>query len=156
MRLPLIWRPARSSEPAPSVVHAPVSLVSLAATFLEIAGEPAPTWVEGAALPIDDDDAKRRSFEATFTEWDSSIFGVDVHVRTVVTDDYLYTEYQPGTVHDGSEGELYVLGEDPLQRVNRFDDPAMAAVRSTLADRLVAHVRRPGERATPGVLMAPV
>jgi len=40
--------------------------------------------------------------------------------------------------------------------VNRFDDPAMAAVRSTLADRLVAHVRRPGERATPGVLMAPV
>jgi hypothetical protein len=79
-----------------------------------------------------------------------------VHVRTVVTDDYLYTEYQPGSVHDGSEGELYVLGEDPLQRVNRFDDPAMAAVRSTLADRLVAHVRRPGERATPGVLMAPV
>ena len=79
-----------------------------------------------------------------------------MHVRTVVTDDYLYTEYQPGSVHDGSEGELYVLGEDPLQRVNRFDDPAMAAVRSTLADRLVAHVRRPGERATPGVLMAPV
>jgi len=109
----------------------------------------------GRGLPIDDDDAKRRSFEATFTEWDSSIFGVDVHVRTVVTDDYLYTEYQPGSVHDGSEGELYVLGEDPLQRVNRFDDPAMAAVRSTLADRLVAHVRRPGERATPGVLMAP-
>jgi len=66
----------------------------------EIAGEPRRRG-RGRGLPIDDDDAKRRSFEATFTEWDSSIFGVDVHVRTVVTDDYLYTEYQPGTVHDG-------------------------------------------------------
>jgi arylsulfatase A-like enzyme len=137
-------------------VRAPVSLVSLAATFLEIADERAPSWVEGAALPIDDLDASRRSFDATFTEWDSSIFGVDVHVRTVVTDDYLYTEYQPGTVHDGSEGELYVLSEDPLQRDNRFDDPAMVSVRATLAERLEDHERRPGERATPGVLMAPV
>jgi arylsulfatase A-like enzyme len=156
MRLPLIWRPARVSAPTPSVVHAPVSLVSLAATFLEIAGQSAPRWLEGAALPIDDGDASDRSFDATFTEWDSSIFGVDVHVRTVVTDDYLYTEYQAGTVHDGSEGELYVLSDDPLQRVNRFDDPAMASIRATLAERLAAHERRPGERATPGVLMAPV
>ena len=156
MRLPLIWRPARSTAPEPSVVHAPVSLVSLAATFLDIAGKPAPEWVEGAALPIDDADAKRRGFDATFTEWDSSIFGVDVHVRSIVTDDYLYTEYQPGTMHDGSEGELYVLGDDPLQRVNRFDDAAMAPVRATLSEQLAAHEDRPGERATPGVLMAPV
>jgi arylsulfatase A-like enzyme len=156
MRLPLIWRPARSSAPEPGVVHAPVSLVSLAATFLDIAGRPAPEWVEGAALPIDDADARRRGFDATFTEWDSSIFGVDVHVRSIVTDDYLYTEYQPGTVHDGSEGELYVLGDDPLQRVNRFDDPAMAAARATLSEQLALHEDRPGERATPGVLMAPV
>jgi arylsulfatase A-like enzyme len=38
MRLPLIWRPARSTRPEASVVSAPVSLVSLAATFLEVAG----------------------------------------------------------------------------------------------------------------------
>jgi hypothetical protein len=29
-------------------------------------------------------------------------------------------------------------------------------VRVTLSERLAAHDRRPGERATPGVLMAPV
>ncbi|HEY5439560.1 MAG TPA: sulfatase-like hydrolase/transferase [Acidimicrobiales bacterium] len=156
MRLPLIWRPARSTKPEPSVVRAPVSLVSLAATFLEVAGQPAPSWVEGQSLPTTDDEAHARTFDATVTEWDSSLFGHDVHVRTVVTDAHLYTEYGAGTLHDGSEGELYDLADDPLQRHNRFDDPEMASVRSTLSERLHAHEHRPGERAVPGVVMAPV
>lgn len=156
MRLPLIWRPAPSRKATPAVVRAPVSLVSLAATFLEVAGRPAPSWVEGAALPVNDEDARARSFEATVTEWDSSLFGVDVHVRSVLTTEHLYTQYLPGTVHDGTEGELYDLVDDPLQRVNRFEDPAMRAVRASLAERLGDHERRPGERATPGVVMAPV
>jgi arylsulfatase A-like enzyme len=156
MRLPLIWRPAPSANCVPAVVHAPVSLVSLAATFLDVAGQPAPSWVEGAVLPRSDDEARSRSFDATFTEWDSALFGVDVHVRTVVTRDYLYTEYSPGTMHDGTEGELYDLGDDPLQRTNRFDDPSYRSVRATLAERLMLHESRPGERATPGALVAPV
>jgi len=156
MRLPLIWRPAPSTKPLPSVVRAPVSLVSLAATFLAIAGRPAPAWVEGPSLPVNDHDALARSFDATVTEWDSALFGVDVHVRSVVTTGHLYTEYRPGTMHDGSEGELYDLADDPLQRINRFDEPAYANVRATLAERLRAHEDRPGERAVPGTLMAPV
>ena len=156
LRLPLIWRPAPSTAATPSVVSAPVSLVSLAATFLQVAGQPTPDWVEGAALPLDDADAVNRSFDATATEWDSVLFGVDVHVRTVVTKEHLYTEYRPGTLHDGTEGELYDLDDDPLQRINRFDDPAYASVKVELAERLVAHEHRPGERATPGVLTAPV
>ena len=43
LRLPLIWRPARSVGVAPAVVRAPVSLVSLAATFLEVAGQSPPS-----------------------------------------------------------------------------------------------------------------
>ena len=156
LRLPLIWRPARATMPVPSVVHAPVSLVSLAATFLDVAGQPAPAWVEAAALPRSDEEARARSFDATITEWDSSLFGVDVHVRSLVTEQYLYTEYQKGTMHDGSEGELYVLAEDPLQRVNRFSDPAMASVRANLSEVLRAHELRPGERVQPGTLLAPV
>lgn len=156
LRLPLIWRPAPSTAVPPSVVSAPVSLVSLAATFLQVAGQPTPDWVEGAALPLDDADAVNRSFDATATEWDSVLFGIDVHVRTVVTGKHLYTEYRPGTMHDGTEGELYDLDDDPLQRINRFDDPAFASAKVELAERLVAHERRPGERATPGVLTAPV
>ena len=156
MRLPLIWRPARSVRLEPAVVRAPVSLVSLAATFLDVAGQPSPAWVEGSALPTSDEDARSLSFDSTVTEWDSALFGVSVHVRSVVTATHLYTEYRSGTMHDGSEGELYDLVDDPLQRVNRFDDPALAGVRATLAERLCAHEDRPGERAVPGEVMAPV
>jgi hypothetical protein len=39
-----------------------------------------------------------------------------------------------------AEGELYDLADDPLQRVNRFDDPAMVNVRITLSERLRARL----------------
>ncbi|HUX03599.1 MAG TPA: sulfatase-like hydrolase/transferase [Acidimicrobiales bacterium] len=156
MRLPLIWRPAPSAGITSAVVRAPVSLVSLAATFTQAAGVATPSWVESGALPISDADAAERSLESTVTEWDSNLFGVEVHVRSLVTTEYLYTEYQAGTMHHGDEGELYALGEDPLQRVNRFDDPAMAPARASLSEQLRRHRDRSGERAEPGVLMAPV
>jgi arylsulfatase A-like enzyme len=156
MRLPLIWRPAPSTSPVASVVHAPVSLVSLAATFLAVAGATAPTWVEGAALPLSDEDAAARGFDSTVTEWDSALFGVEVHVRSILTSNYLYSEYLPGTMHDGSEGELYDLDADPLQRINLFNDPERAAHRAELSQRLHEHAVRPGERAAPGLLVAPV
>lgn len=156
MRLPLIWRPAASAQIAPAVVSEPVSLVSLAATFLNIAGRNAPFWVEGQCLPTSSGDAEDRGFDHTITEWDSVLFGVAVHVRSVVTKEYLYTEYGKGAVHDGSEGELYDMSEDPLQRVNRFDDPQYAAVRRDLSQRLRDHHDRPHDRARPGVTVAPV
>jgi len=156
MRLPLIWRPAPSASVDPAVVTAPVNLVSLAATFLAIAGRPAPHWVEGAALPTSDAAAASGGFEASVTEWDSALFGVDVHVRTVVTTRYLYSEYQPGTLHDGSESELYDLSGDPLQRVNRANDVTLAAVKGELSDRLHEHMSRPGQNDHLGPLVAPV
>jgi arylsulfatase A-like enzyme len=156
MRLPLVWRPARSFGVEPSVVDAPVNLVSLAATFMSVAGLAQPAWVEGDVLPVSNLEASQTGFDASITEWDSALFGVDVHVRTVVTTDYLYTEYQPGTMHDGTEGELYVLSDDPLQRVNRFDDPTLLGVRSELSERLRTHMSRPEQCASPGPVVAPV
>ena len=46
-------------------------------------------------------------------------------------------------MHDGTEGELYDLADDPLQRVNRWDDPACAAVRSDLVADLWDHQPTP-------------
>ena len=51
------------------------------------------------------------------------------------------TTYAAGTVHDGTEGELYDLADDPLQQVNRWDDPACADIRSDLVDDLRASLR---------------
>ena len=43
------------------------------------------------------------------TEWDSEIFGTDVHLRTIMRDHWVCSAYRPGTSHDGTEGELYDL-----------------------------------------------
>jgi arylsulfatase A-like enzyme len=136
MRLPLIWRPAPSLGTTPATVTHPVGLVDLAPTFSSIAGLEANDWMQGRALPVDDDDARMRGFDGALTEWDSELFGIDVHLRTLTHDGWVCTAYRPGYVHDGSEGELYDLADDPLQRTNRWEDPACAALRSDLVAEL--------------------
>jgi len=127
MRLPLVWRPAGGRPPA--TVTSPVGLVDIAPTLCTIAGLPAPAWMQGQPLPASDDDPAP---ERVLTEWDSELFGVDVHLRTITRDGWVCTAYLPGTAHDGSEGELYSLADDPLQVDNRWDDPAVAPIRSDL------------------------
>jgi arylsulfatase A-like enzyme len=143
MRLPLVWRPAPSAGVAPATVSRPVGLVDLAPTFCAAARLPAEPWMEGTALPVDDADADARGTGRAITEWDSELLGVDVHLRTITRDGWVCTTYGPGAVHDGTEGELYDLVDDPLQRVNRWDDPAAAGVRADLVDDLRAHLRPP-------------
>ena len=150
MRLPLIWRPAPSANGAErgGRVSTPVSLLSLAPTFCRIAGVDVPEWMEGEPLPADDRDAAARGFGRTITVWDSRHpNGTTVHLRTIHRDGFTCTTYEPGTVHDGTEGELYDLAEDPLQQRNLWDDPARVALRDDLVTDLRDHVQVPtGER----------
>jgi arylsulfatase A-like enzyme len=129
MRLPLVWRPAPSASIAPATVSAPVGLVDLAPTFCRMAGLEPREWMQGAALPATDAAA---TSERVLTEWDSELFGVAVHLRTITRDRWVCTAYRPGTVHDGSEGELYDLVDDPLQRTNLWDDPSRRSLRDDL------------------------
>jgi len=157
MRLPLVWRPAPSSRTegaAPTVVTKPVGLVDLAPTFCTIAGIEPPEWMQGKPLPVDDVDAEIRGFDKVLTEWDSELFGIDVHLRSMMRDQWLVTVYRPGTSHDGTEGELYDMADDPLQQVNRWDDPSMRSLR----DDLVADLwdSQPEARADRLFLEAPV
>jgi arylsulfatase A-like enzyme len=143
MRLPLIWRPAASAQPAPAVVTRPVGLVDIAPTLCTIAGLPTADWMQGAALPISDSDAQGRGFERVLTEWDSELFGVGVHLRTITRAGWVLTRYLPGTVHDGTEGELYDTVADPLQQHNRWDDPACSGIRDDLLADLLDHAPPP-------------
>jgi arylsulfatase A-like enzyme len=154
MRVPLIWRPALSGGATPTVVTKPVGLIDLAPTFCTIAGIDSPAWMQGTRLPTDDADAEVRGFEQVFTEWDSELFGVDVHLRTVIRDDMICTAYLPGTVHDGSEGELYSIADDPTQIVNRWDDPSWHTSRDELLGALRGH--QPASRQPRLSLDAPV
>lgn len=133
MRLPMIWRPAPESGESPCVVASPVGQVDLAPTFCRIAGVDAPDWMQGKPLPLAEDASRERAF----TEWDSDVFDIDVRVRSLYRDDMLVTTYEPGTRHDGSEGELYDLRNDPQQRANLWEDPT----RRPLRDDLVADLR---------------
>ncbi|MSO88212.1 MAG: sulfatase [Acidimicrobiia bacterium] len=143
MRLPLIWRPAPGAGVEAATVTAPVGLVDLAPTFCAIAGVDAQPWMEGHALPHHDADATARKFERVLTEWESELFGVAVYLRTITRDGWVCTTYRPGTVHDGSEGELYDLSEDPLQQVNRWDDAAVRSIRDDLVADLGDHLPAP-------------
>jgi arylsulfatase A-like enzyme len=125
MRMPLVWRPAPSAGVLPRVETRPVGLVQLAATFCDIAGLPEPSFVQGSSLA-------GPPHERVLTEWDSELFGVDVHLRTITRDGWVCTAYRPGTVHDGTEGELYDLADDPHQFVNRWNDAALRSVRDDL------------------------
>ncbi|MGC8510823.1 MAG: sulfatase family protein [Acidimicrobiales bacterium] len=137
MRLPLVWRPAPRRGVTPAVIHRPVGLIDLAPTFCTLAGVEPPAFLEGRPLPTSAEEPTR----PVLTEWDSELFGVDVHLRTITHDGYVCTTYLPGTVHEGSEGELYDLVDDPLQHVNRFDDPSFATLRDDLISE--AHNVRP-------------
>ena len=75
------------------------------------------------------------------TEWDSELFGVDVHLRTITRDGWVCSAYQRGFSHDGTEGELYDLEDDPLQRVNRWSDASLTALRNDLLADLWDHQR---------------
>lgn len=154
MRLPLVWRPAPSAGVTPAVVSQPVGLVDLAPTFSTIAGVDPADWMQGKPLPVDGADAEARGFERALTEWDSELFGVGVHLRTITRDGWVCTAYRPGYVHDGTEGELYDLTHDPLQHRNLWDDPDYAAMRADLVADLWDH--QPPERTPRLDVEAPV
>ena len=157
MRIPLVWRPApstRAEGSTPTVVTRPVGLVDLAPTFCAIAGIHPPEWMQGKPLPVDDTDAESRGFDKVLTEWDSELFGISVHLRTMMRDRWVVTAYRPGTSHDGTEGELYDLVDDPLQQVNRWDDVSVRPLRDDLVADLWAS--QPAVRSERLCLEAPV
>lgn len=140
MRLPLVWRPAPSAGVAPAEVTAPVGLVSLAATFAHIAGLPRPAYTEAERLPVSDAEAASLGHERVLTEWDSVLFGKIVRLRSIHRDGWTATACLPGTVHDGSEGELYDTVSDPLQRVNLWNDPQHRSLRDDLLADMWDHL----------------
>ncbi len=153
MRLPFLWRPAPEANVAPTQIANPVGHLDLAPTFLSIACLDVPDWMEGKPLPTDA--ASAEPFERVITEWDSvhrnsadaDKRDISLGLRTIHRDGYVLTAYLEGTLYDGTEGELYNLADDPLQFINRWDDPAYASIKSDLKADLFDHMpKMKGER----------
>ena len=97
MRLPLVWRPAPSAGvDAGGRHHARSGSSTWRRRSARSPASTVPTWMEGEPLPVDDADADARGFERVLTEWDSELFGVDVHLRTITRDGWVCTAYRPG------------------------------------------------------------
>jgi arylsulfatase A-like enzyme len=144
MRLPFVWCPAPSAAVAPAVVSRPVGHVDLAPTFCAIAGIDAPDWMEGEVLPLSDGEAEAAgSHERVLTEWESEHERGDVYLRSIYRDGFMCTTCEKGSFHDGSEGELYDVGVDPLQRDNLWGDPARRALRDDLVADLYDNLPAP-------------
>ena len=132
MRIPLVWRPAPVTSTAPATVAEPVGQIDLAATFCRIAGLDVPDWVQGTPLPIEAGTGR----ESVITEWDSQFDHVDMHLRSIHRNGWTCTAYEAGGIYDGTEGELYDLSDDPLQWVNRWDDPGCRGRRTEMVAEL--------------------
>jgi arylsulfatase A-like enzyme len=139
MRIPLVWRPAPSADVTPNAVTDPVGQVDLAPTFCAIAAVDPPAWMQGSPLPLTDGSGR----EHVITEWDSQFDDVDMHLRSIHRDGWTCTAYEPGGGYDGTEGELYDVGDDPLLFQNRWDDPACRRLRDDLVADLHAHLPPP-------------
>jgi len=96
--------------------------IDLAPTILDFTGvEPLRTMDGRSLLPL----ARRRGAAS-----DRDILFENQHSTAVRTQRYMYAE------HPNAEFELYDLRSDPFQLRSRHDDPALADVRATLAQRL--------------------
>lgn len=67
----------------------------------------------------------------------------EIAIRTLRTDRYRYTRYQPGGE------ELYDLRADPCELVNRAADPALRSVKQDLIGALLDETTRQRDRSTP-------
>lgn len=132
LRVPLIM--AGPGVAAGQTVDTPVSTIDLASTFLESAGLTAIGEQSRSLHPVMA--GERR--DCAWSEWHvhPSRLGVALQLRTVRTARYSCT-FELGS----GSGELYDLRDDPQQLVNRFDDPAWAAVREEMRGLMLA---RPG------------
>lgn len=123
---------------AGQVVREPMSTLDLAATFHDYtATAPARELQSRSLRPLLESHGQTRA--VAYSEWHvhPSRCGVGLKLRTVRTSTHKCTfELESGA------GELYDLVDDPEEMVNRYDDPAYAAVRKELHDMMRA---RPGE-----------
>jgi arylsulfatase A-like enzyme len=139
VRVPLIVRGPGFARRA--VVDEPVGTIDLLPTLLHACGVPVPSSAQGRPLL----DGPR---DYVLTE-DDMIRGV-LAFRTLTTRRWRMTRDE----NDPEGGELYDLGEDPGELVNRWRDPSLRGVRGDLLAALDDVMRHDLGRELPRVCEA--
>ncbi len=139
VRTPFIWRDPQAPRTAMGRSAALASAIDLAPTLLARAGVAPWHGIQGnSLLPLFDAATAQRACDAALPvlieeHSHHHIPGLPAPsiARSLLTDRWRLSVF-PGA----DWGELYDLYEDPAEIRNRFDDPALAAVRSELLWRL--------------------
>jgi arylsulfatase A-like enzyme len=140
LRVPLIVR--GPGVVAGGAVRAPVGLIDLVPTMLELAGLPIPEHVEGRSLrPFLRGGEEPREWVLTENDHEMQM---TLHLRTLTTARYVITRYE----QTPETGELYDRAVDPGEFENRWDDPDYRALRGELL-ALLAEVVNPDPRRLP-------
>jgi arylsulfatase A-like enzyme len=123
---------------ADRVMAEPVSTLDLAATFYDYIGLTNPEDMQSRSLRSLLE-GRGETRDMAYSEWyvHPSRCGVGLKLRTVRTKTHKCTFEL-----DSGAGELYDLGTDPEEMVNRFDDPGYVKLRKELEDMMRA---RPGK-----------
>lgn len=135
LRLPFLVRyPGR--VPAGAVNGSLQALIDLPSTFLSAAGLPVPGLMQGVnQLDVWCGKAEQARDHVLVENRHQP---TAIHLRT-----YLDARYKLTVYRDHDYGELFDLQEDPEERVNRWSDPAAAALKCDLLRRFLnAEIRR--------------
>ncbi|PIU93527.1 MAG: hypothetical protein COS65_12270 [Armatimonadetes bacterium CG06_land_8_20_14_3_00_66_21] len=134
MRLPLIVRwPEGIADPGREVDEF-VTLADFHATFLELAGlDPLPTHGQSFAPFF-------RSGEVE--GWPQEYYNQMGSVELWYTQRFVQTKYAKYVFNGFDFDELYDLDADPLEMVNRIDDPAYECLKNDMLKRLWKQARR--------------
>jgi arylsulfatase A-like enzyme len=129
IHLPFVVRAPGMNQPG-TRSSALQSLVDLAPTFLDYAGQPIPGLMQGVSQ------AKVwAGEEQSAREWaivENRHQPTRLHLRTFVEDRYKLTVYR------GEDyGELFDLHDDPAERHNRWADPEYAGIKAQLMHRFI-------------------
>ena len=134
LRVPFVW-----SDPfieTPETFQSLASTIDIAPTVLDRTGIKPYYGIQGLSLAGSLDGSGYYHRDATLIEDDRErvYLGLEEpqRVRTMVTEQYRLTKYQPLEIN-----ELYDLINDPAESQNLWDDPKSKAVRAQLTNRML-------------------
>jgi len=147
-RVPMLI--AGAGVPSGRVVTAPVELLDLYPTLVELSAFPAPVGLEGRSLvPLMQGRVESRAPAASMVFHYDVAGKVDVMGRTVISEQWRYTEWAGGQ----AGREFYLRADDRGEYANRIADPALAPfVRSGQEFLRAAVTPKPGPANRPRAL----
>ena len=136
MRVPLIWRPTKTIENKNININVPVSLVDLAPTFCKCASIEIPSWMQGTPLPNNISDYR----DFVIVEWEQEHLGNTIQIQTIVTKNYICSQYKKTNRYPNGEGELYNYNNDPYQFNNLWNNNEFQTIKSELLLKLTENL----------------